>query len=231
MQSAQDLWLDHLHTATHYNQWIFSQIQPHLSGRTLEVGCGTGNFTELIAQKCSQLVAVDLNSSYVSQTKARLQNYGHVKVSTADATKMECTQPFDTIILLDVLEHIEDDVDLLWRLRSYLAPDGTLLLKVPALNYLYNSLDKAVGHHRRYTPKTLKAAFAEASFSEPTIKYFNAVGTLGWWLNGSVLNRVTPPGEQVGWFDRCVPLFRAVESRVPSPIGLSLVATAVRSDS
>ncbi len=229
MQCAQDVWLDHLHAATHYNQWIFAHLQPHLKGRTLEVGCGTGNFTELIAQNCPQLVAVDLNSDYASQTKARLHNYSHVQVTAADATKMEAAEPFDTIILLDVLEHIEEDVELLQRLRSYLAPDGRLILKVPALNYLYNTLDKAVGHHRRYTPHSLREAIAKASFTDPTIQYFNAVGILGWWLNGSVLKRVTPPGKQVGLFDRCVPLFRAVESAVPCPIGLSLFATAVRS--
>ena len=229
MQCAQDVWLDHLQSATQYNQWIFAHLQPHLKGRTLEVGCGTGNFTELIAQNCPQLVAVDLNSDYASQTKARLSNYNHVEVTAADATQMDSTEPFDTIILLDVLEHIEKDVELLQRLRSYLAPDGTLILKVPAIHSLYNALDEAVGHYRRYTPQTLRAAIANASFTDITIQYFNTVGILGWWLNGSVLKRVTPPGEQVGLFDRCVPLFRAVESAVPCPIGLSLFATAVRS--
>ncbi len=231
MECPQDVWLDQLQSATHYNQWIFSQIQPHLKGRTLEVGCGNGNFTALIAQQCPQLVAVDLNADYVEQTKARLQSYEHVSVLTADATQLDDAQiggaqTFDTIILLDVLEHIENDVELLQRLRRSLAPDGTLLLKVPALDYLYNSLDEAVGHHRRYTLQTLKESFTRAAFAEPTIKYFNMVGILGWWLNGAVLKRTNPPGQQVGLFDRCVPLFQAVEANLPCPVGLSLFATA-----
>lgn len=231
METPQDIWLDQLQSATHYNQWIFAQIQPHLKGRTLEVGCGNGNFTTLIAQQCPQLVAIDLNADYVEQTKARLRSSEHVSVVTADATELDSNaiigkQTFDTIILLDVLEHIENDVELLQRLRQSLSPDGTLLLKVPALDYLYNSLDKAVGHHRRYTPKTLQDSLTRAAFAAPAIKYFNMVGILGWWLNGAVLKRTNPPGQQVGLFDRCVPLFQAVEDNLLCPAGLSLFATA-----
>ena len=230
--SPQDQWLDSLQSATHYNQWIFSRIAPYLKERTLEVGCGNGNFTALIAQYCSQLVAVDLNADYVAQTKQRLSQYEHVEVIAADATEMDSAQTFDTIILLDVLEHIEDDADLLLRLRRQLAPGGTLLLKVPAIAALYNPLDAAVGHYRRYTSQTLRQAILKAkdettpSFAEPKIDYFNAVGILGWWLNGSVLKRSTPPGQQVGLFDRCVPLFQTVEDWRSPPIGLSLFAAA-----
>ena len=235
MQSPQDQWLDQLKSATHYNQWIFSRILPHLKGRTLEVGCGNGNFTTLIAPCCPQLVAVDLNADYVAQTKARLSQYEHVEAIAADATKMDFAQPFDTIILLDVLEHIEDDVELLRRLRRQLAPGGTLLLKVPAIAALYNPLDAAVGHYRRYSPTTLRQTILSAkedhelSFTEPAINYFNVVGILGWWLNGSLLKRTTPPGQQVGLFDRCVPLFQKVEDWLHPPVGLSLFAAATAS--
>lgn len=230
MPRAQDIWLDHLQAATHYNQWIFSHVQPHLKGRTLEVGCGNGNFTTLIAQNCSELLAVDLDETYTQQTQARLSDYDHVKVLTADATTMDCTQKFDTIIMLDVLEHIKDDVSVLRRLREYLTPTGRLIVKVPAIESLYNSLDKAVGHHRRYSAKTLSSAITQANFSTPTLQYFNLVGIFGWWLNGA-LGKVTPPGEQVGWFDKCVPLFQAVEGVVPSPTGLSLFAIAQKPNS
>jgi ubiquinone/menaquinone biosynthesis C-methylase UbiE len=232
MQRAQDVWFDHLQLATRYNRWIFSQLQPHVKGRTLEVGCGSGNFTALIAQHCSELLAVDLDEGYVRQTRSRLKSYSHVNVITADATTMESTQllnrPFDTIIMLDVLEHIEDDVAVLQKLGQMLAPGGTLIVKVPAIASLYNSLDKAVGHHRRYTAKTLRAALDKAAYTQMTLSYFNLVGILGWWLNGAK-GRVTPPGEQVGWFDRCVPLFQSVEDRLGCPVGLSLFAVATGS--
>jgi len=227
MPRAQDIWFSHLQSATHYNQWIFSHVQPHLSGRTLEVGCGNGNFSTLIAQNCSELLAVDLDDTYTQQTQARLKGYEHAQALTMDATKMDCAQAFDTIIMLDVLEHIEDDVSVLSRLREQLTPTGKLIVKVPAIEALYNSLDKAVGHHRRYSATALSNVIAQANFSPPMLQYFNMAGIFGWWLNGA-LGKVTPPGEQVGWFDKCVPLFQVVESVVPCPTGLSLFAIATK---
>ncbi len=231
MQRAQDVWFDQLQSATHYNQWIFSQLQPHIKGRTLEVGCGSGNFTALIAQNCSELLAVDLDEDYVRQARSRLnqsqQNYSHVEVLTADATTMQCAQSFDTIIMLDVLEHIKDDVAVLHKLNHLLTPGGTLLIKVPALESLYNSLDEAVGHHRRYTSNALRTALTQSAYTEPMLSYFNLVGILGWWLNG-LKGQVTAPSEQVGWFDRCVPLFQTMERRWGCPVGLSLFAIATR---
>lgn len=230
MPRPQDIWFNHLESATHYNQWIFSKIQPHLKGHTLEVGCGSGNFTPLIAQHCSRLLAVDLDPYYVSQTQARMQQSNHVTVLAADATRLEVhaelgdireNRGFDAIIMLDVLEHIETDVAVLRSLGQRLAPEGKLIVKVPAVERLYNSMDQAVGHCRRYSPQRLERAFVAAGFAAPELEYFNLVGIAGWWLNGK---RQTPPGEQVGWFDKGVPLFRGVEERLGCPVGLSLFA-------
>lgn len=223
--TPQDIWLNQLRSATRYNQWIFSYIQPHIKGRTLEVGCGNGNFTTLIAEHCTELLAVDLDASYTQQTKTRLRHHNHVKVLNADATTMHHADPFDTIIMLDVLEHIEDDLHLLNKLQQSLSTNGKLILKVPSISALYNSLDKAVGHHRRYTRHTLADTLHKANYTNPTFQYFNLVGIFGWWLNGT-LGRTNPPGEQVGLFDRCVPIFQTLEARLGCPVGLSLFAIA-----
>lgn len=234
MPRPQDIWFDHLGSATHYNQWIFSKIQPHIKGRTLEVGCGCGNFTPLIAQHCSRLLAVDLDPDYVQQTQSRMQQHEQVTVLTADATRLEAhaelaasadNKGFETIVMLDVLEHIETDVAVLRSLGQRLEPQGNLIVKVPAVEQLYNSLDHAVGHCRRYSPQRLEQVFVEAGFASPTLEYFNLVGIAGWWLNGRG-QRQTPPGQQVGWFDRGVPVFWAIESRLGCPVGLSLFAIA-----
>lgn len=229
MQSAQGVWLDRLRVATHYNQWVFSQIHPYLKGQVLEVGCGSGNFTELIAPVCPQLVAVDLNEGFVKAAIDRLKPYTHVDIFAADATVHSWSQSFDTIIMLDVLEHIADDVTLLQQLSQSLAPNGRLILKVPAIVALHNSIDQAVGHYRRYTPERLRTVLTQASFMNSTIWYFNMAGILGWWFNGAVLGRVMPPHHQIGWFDRCVPFLRVVESKVRCPFGLSLFVVATRS--
>lgn len=227
--NAQTFWLDNLKLADQYNNWIFSQIFPYLGREVLEVGCGNGNFTELLAQKCPRVVAVDLNEEYVRAAKTRLKEKPGVKILVTDATQLQWERSFDTLVMLDVLEHIEDDVKMLRQLGSCLKPGGKLVIKVPALDCLYSPMDKAIGHYRRYKKKTLIKTFRQAYLSTPLVWYFNLVGIPGWWLNGQVLGRTTPPSEQVALFNQVVPFLRVIEGRLKPPIGLSLFAVATKS--
>ncbi|MGF1500168.1 MAG: class I SAM-dependent methyltransferase, partial [Elainellaceae cyanobacterium] len=177
---AQTFWLENLKFASHYNQWIFSQIQPYLGAEVLEVGCGNGNFSVLIAPQCDRLVALDLDKDYVQQTRMRLRGNHRVEVLMADATQFNCDRSFDTIVMLDVLEHIEDDVGTLCTLSRLLKPGGRLVLKVPALEALYSPMDRAIGHYRRYRKATLKAAFEAAGLQASQVWYFNLAGIPGW---------------------------------------------------
>jgi hypothetical protein len=90
-------------------------------------------------------------------------------------------------------------------------------------------MDQAIGHYRRYNRKTLASALRSAGFVPGRQSYFNFFGILGWLLNGRLLKRVTPPAEQLGLFERLVPIFRAIERLVPLPTGLSLIAVGLRS--
>lgn len=224
--NAQTFWLENLKTASNYNSWIFSQIQPWLGNDVLEVGCGNGNFSEFLAHHCQRLVAVDLDETYVNLTQQRLRSYDHVEVLQADATKLQGQEHFDTIIMLDVLEHIEDDVATLKQLSHCLKPGGKFVVKVPALSSLYTPMDEVIGHYRRYQKDTLQATFERAGFTKPHLWYFNVGGIPGWWLNGKVLKRTTPASNQIGLFDKVVPLLKTVESIVKPPVGLSLFAIA-----
>ncbi len=226
--NAQTFWLENLKLANQYNAWIFSQILPYLGKEVLEVGCGNGNFTALLAQKCPRVMAVDLNEEYVKAAKSRLKKHPGVEVLVADATEIQWERSFDLVIMLDVLEHIEDDVQMLRQLKDCLKPGGKLVVKVPALEWLYSPMDKAIGHYRRYNKKTLNQTFRKADFSTPLIWYFNLVGILGWWLNGKVLGCTTPPSEQVGFFNKIVPLLSTIEAKIKPPIGLSLFVVATK---
>lgn len=226
--NAQTFWLENLKLANRYNGWIFSQIVPYLGHEVLEVGCGNGNFTLLLAEQCSRVVAVDLSEEYVRAAKARLTGKIGVEVLLADATQTQWTRQFDTVVMLDVLEHIEYDVETLRLLRKCLKPGGKLIVKVPALDCLFSNMDQAIGHYRRYNKTALIKTFRAASFSSPLVWYFNFVGIPGWWLNGKILGRTTPPAEQVGLFNKIVPLLSALEGSVKPPIGLSLFAVATK---
>jgi SAM-dependent methyltransferase len=225
--TAQDFWLATLGDAGRFNRWVFESIAPCLSGDILEVGCGTGTFTALMALAGHRVTAVDINPSYVEKAKTRLAAQDRVTVLAGDATQMSWSTRFDTVVLLDVLEHIEDDVGFLRRLAACLAPGGRLVVKVPAGEWLYSPLDSAIGHFRRYSKKSLRRVFEDAGLARGDERHFNAAGVPGWWLNGRVLKRITPPQEQIRVFEAIVPLLRVVET-VARPFGLSIIAHAVR---
>ena len=226
--NAQTFWLDNLKLADQYNYWILSQILPYLGSTVLEVGCGNGNFTVLLAQRCPRIVAVDLNEEYVKAAKVRLENKPGVEVLTADATQLRWNSSFDTVVMLDVLEHIEHDVQMLRQLGDRLQPGGKLIVKVPALNCLYSPMDKAIGHYRRYQKQTLRSTFRKANLSKLSLWHFNFAGIPGWWLNGKVLGRTTPPSAQVGLFNKLVPILSTIEAKIEPPVGLSLFAVATK---
>lgn len=222
--AAQDFWLDALGESDNFNRQVFRAFAPWLSGRVLELGCGTGNFTRLIAEAGHSVTAVDINPAYVAVAGERLASYPRVTVAEMDIREMALSETFDTVILLDVLEHIEDDVGLLRDLAARLAPGGRLILKVPAMPSLYCPMDRAIGHYRRYDRRLLEARLAEAGLAPVETGTVNALGILGWWLNGRVLGRQTPPRAQVGLFDRVVPVAGAIERGLRLPIGLSLMS-------
>lgn len=229
MSSAeQAFWLAHLGAADRFTAWVGGVIGPYLGRSVLEVGCGTGTFTRLLAHAAARVVAVDLDPGFVAAARAATASHPHVRVECADATAAGMPRDFDTVVMLDVLEHVADDVGLLRKLREALAPGGRIILKVPALPALFSPLDAAIGHHRRYSRRSLRRAMEAAGYAPVLCRPFNALGILGWWLNGTVLKRRTPPAEQVALFDRLVPWLRRLERLTGPPVGLSLIAVATR---
>jgi SAM-dependent methyltransferase len=223
---AQGFWLEELGEAQHFNSWVADLIAPAIGGDVLEIGCGTGNFTGLIARHARSVAAVDLDAEFIATARRRWKDEWRISFHCCDATAEGWEAEFDTIVLLDVLEHIEDDVGFLRNLRKALRPGGTLVIKVPSGDWLYGTMDRAIGHYRRYSKKTLRSVLRSADLQDSGSFYFNRLGVLGWWLNGRVLHRVTPPAAQVKTIETLVPILRRAERLVPLPFGLSLIQLA-----
>ena len=223
---AQAFWLGELREARSFNCWIADLIAPSIRGDVLEIGCGIANFTGLIARQASSVVAVDLDPEYITTARQRWKDHRRVSFRCCDATTEAWKSEFDTIVLLDVLEHVEDDIDFLRSLRRALRPDGTLVVKVPSGDCLYGTMDGAIGHYRRYSKKTLRSSLHSAGWRDLDNFYFNRLGVLGWWLNGRVLQRVTPPATQVTAIEMLVSILRRMERLAPLPFGLSLISIA-----
>ena len=131
----------------------------------------------------------------------------------------------DTIVCLNVLEHIEDDVATLADLHALLPTGGRLVLIVPALARLYGTLDVHLHHFRRYEKAELEQKIRDAGFALEDVRFLNRPGIVGWYVNGNILRRrVLPPG-QLAAFRLLLPMLQR-EAKNPPSIGMSLLAIA-----
>jgi SAM-dependent methyltransferase len=129
--------------------------------------------------------------------------------------------PFDSIVCLNVLEHIRDDTAALRRFHDLLAPGGRLLLLVPAHQVLYGRADQELGHERRYSKRLLQRVLEQSGFAVEVARHVNPVGAAGWLVSGRLLRRTDIPSGALRAYDRAVPLLHALD-RVELPFGLSL---------
>jgi SAM-dependent methyltransferase len=204
---------------------MFDRLRRWIGRRVLEIGSGIGNLSEFLVDR-ERLVLTDTREEYLSRLRARFAGRRNVMVARLnlpDDHGALAGQRFDTIICLNVLEHVEDDRGSLVAIRGMLAPGGRLVLLVPALPALYGSMDRELGHHRRYTRGALAGLLRATGFNVAHTEYFNLAGVPGWWLAGRVLRRPMIPAGSLRLYDLLVPLFR-LESLLPWRVGQSLIA-------
>ncbi|MEP7339977.1 MAG: class I SAM-dependent methyltransferase [Acidobacteriota bacterium] len=221
--------LNQLAELDRYNHWIYEQIAAAMGSRILEVGSGTGNITQFLCANGNQVMATDVVPSYRSELQRLFGAKPNVKVGKFDLDREApaefITQPFDTVVCLNVLEHIEDDLFALQQMHRALEPGGKLALLVPAHRILYGEFDRAVGHYRRYEKRELADKLKQAGFAVREMKFFSLLATLPWLINGRLLKRDYLPVGQANLADRLVPLLK-LEKLIGPPCGLSLIAIA-----
>lgn len=217
--------LELLADAPNYNRWMFDRLRPWVGQRVLEIGSGIGNLSAFLLDR-ERLVLTDTALDYLDRLRERFAGHANVGVThlyLPDDHAGLAEERFDTIICLNVLEHVEDDHRSLVVMRRLLAPGGRLVLLVPALSALYGTLDVALGHHRRYGRRDLTDKFIAAGLAVRHLEYFNLAGIPGWWLTGRVLRRRLIPSGSLKLYDALVPLFR-LERFLPWRVGQSLIA-------
>lgn len=223
--------LDRLAAAPRYNRWMFDRLRPWLGSHVLEIGAGIGNLSAFLAER-PRVVLSDTDAFYLGELRRRFAGMPNVSVVELrlPAVSDELTRHrFDTVICLNVLEHVRDDRLSVAAVYRLLAPGGRLVLLVPALPALYGTLDRALGHFRRYTPRGLRDLFTDAGFRVRHLEYFNLAGVPGWWVTGRVLRRTLIPTGPLRFYDALVPLFR-LERLLPWRIGQSLIMVGERPD-
>jgi glycosyltransferase involved in cell wall biosynthesis len=213
-----------------YTEFMWELVRPWVGRRVLEVGSGTGVMTRYLATR-ERLLATDVDPEYVELLQRQYADNPKVDVRLLDLASLghDGIPPasFDTVVCANVLEHVADDGAALRAMRDVVVPGGHVVLIVPALPALYGTIDRAIGHHRRYARDELLAKLAAADLAVEHVSYFNALGVAGWYLNGRVFRRRSVPGVQARLNDRLVPLLR-LERRLRPPIGMSLLAVGRR---
>jgi glycosyltransferase involved in cell wall biosynthesis/ubiquinone/menaquinone biosynthesis C-methylase UbiE len=220
--------LDNLDGADQYARWIYTLVEPHLGKDVLEAGAGHGTFTELLRDS-RRIVACDPSERCVRLLRERFEADPMVKVLNTDLHGAIDEGPFDAVVMINVLEHVEDDAAALRDAWDGLRPGGRLILWVPAMEWLYSDLDRRIGHYRRYHLKHVRRLLGEAGFEAAEIRYVNAIGALGWWVMAKQLGRRPTSAASVQLFERLVvPVQRRVDDRTRLPWGQSIFAVGVR---
>lgn len=220
--------LEDLEHSKNYSAWILDLIGPHINGRIFEVGAGRGTYSTYFADH-GHLTALEPSEVLSAALRERLKDYPNAVVITAQLNGTAAPGSYDTVVLLNVLEHIPDDHQALRDIYESLAPGGKMVLWVPAFEALYGKFDQRIGHYRRYRRDELSALVHNTGFQQVTAKYTNLPGFFAWWLIVRVLGRA-PTGRLAAVHDRYfIPVIRRVERVVRPPIGQSLMVVAQRS--
>lgn len=216
--------LEKLAQARNYNRWVYDLCRPYLGKRLLEIGCGIGTMTEFWLAH-PQLLATDIDPVHLQQARERWGNRKNLDtdlwdVSAAPSAEVRAYGP-DTVLCINILEHVENDARALKNIYDLLSPGGRLLLFVPALQGIYGTLDQELLHFRRYGKNQVRALAAQAGFAEEAGFYVNGPGVFGWWLNGKLLKRRYFAPRQIALYDRLIPLIAGWENLVHPPAGQS----------
>jgi len=213
----------------HLNHAVFEAIQPWLGSRVAEAGSGHGNVTQYLAHEVEELIASDIEPRALDRLQEAFGENDNVWVMRWDMTEPlplpQGNAAPDTVVAMNVLEHIEDDVAALRQARAALSDGGRLIVQVPAHEALFSGVDRRLGHHRRYSEASLRAALEAAGFEVENLQWFNFAGYYGWKLNAQ-RNRDYLPTGQLAAFQALSPYVLGLEKRLPLPIGLSLIAIA-----
>jgi SAM-dependent methyltransferase len=203
--------------AKNYISWILASFSDYLSAPVLEIGYG-------------DYIGVDIDPASVDEGRRRFPG---LDLRVADITSPEFValateRKVRTIVCLNVIEHIEDDGKAVTNLARALQPGGHLLVIVPALELLFNDLDRLAGHHRRYSRSLLRSRLTEAGLEIVRCDYFNSIGGLGWLANRALRHKSLNDkavNSQISLFDKwLVPLSRLADPATRKVFGQSVIA-------
>jgi len=223
--------LDAMAKAKRFNRWMADTLLPFVDGNVLEIGAGIGNLTTLLCSRARQYIAAEIDADYLPRLQARTKHCSNVTTTLCDVSKSSDLEQFrgrmDTVVSLNVLEHIRDDASALGNMRACLKGGGRALVLVPQGMGAFGTLDVILEHQRRYSRSELRGKMTAAGFRVERMLDFNRITYPGWFFNGRVLRRKTLSRAQLRVFDWLVPLWRRIDRALPCP-PTSIIGIGVR---
>ncbi|MDF5751575.1 methyltransferase domain-containing protein [Spongiactinospora sp. TRM90649] len=217
--------------ARNYRQYEYDMVAPHVGRSMLEIGSGLGHFAEQFLPRLDRLVVSDFDPYCVERLRKRFD--GHEKdidvlqFGLPTEIPLEGDDRVDTVVMMNVLEHIEEDVEALRSLARVTVPGGKIIIWVPGYMQLYGDFDRKVGHVTRYTPATLRKTVTEAGLRVDTLKPINFLGGIAWWLAVRRGGVGYPDPRLVKIYDRTVvPTTRFIERFIRPPFGQTVFCVA-----
>jgi SAM-dependent methyltransferase len=203
-------------SAANYHRWVFTAIRGYIkTGATvLEVGAGHGGFTRMLSPLSAKVIATDIDHEMILNINTAIQAHHNVTAVEMDGIEPEKLQDtIDTVVAINIIEHIREQQSFLKSCFTVLNPGGRLIVFAPAFPALFSNIDTEAGHFRRYTKKNLAALLSSAGFEICTARYFNFIGFWGWLFNKYFKSGVDSPATnlQVRLFDTCVWLFKCLD--------------------
>jgi len=218
--------LESMSSAFWYNKWVFDLFNKYLSNTILEVGCGNGNFTDKLAP-FGNVYAIDIDRTLIAKTKQKIKKRAVVGFGDIEKGKFFFRNiKFDSIVCINVLEHIKNDDYALRNITKLLKRNGIFILLVPSHQSLYGKIDEAIGHFRRYEKKIIMNKIKRNKFKIIKMQHLNILGGLGWFVSGRLLKNSTVSTKKMKLFDRIAPFILPIEKKLNIPFGTSILLVA-----
>lgn len=193
--------------AKNWKNYYASLLKPFLKDNVLEVGAGIGSTTQILCdgnQKSWTCLEPDPELYDVLKKKLETNSaLSNCKSVNGTLRNLYVGKKFNAILYIDVIEHIENDLEELNMAKAFLEDLGHLIILTPAHPTLFSAFDKAVGHHRRYNKKMLVQT-VPPELQLISLKYLDSVGVLASLLNKWILRQAYPTTGQIKFWDRCL---------------------------
>ncbi len=205
-----------------YVRWLYGEIKPHIGSNILEVGAGMGAITSLIEKdKLCSITPIDKEKYQINFSGNKIE-----KIDITGNISMLIDKKFNTVVCINVLEHIRDDLLAMKNMNKLLEDKGKIVIIVPAIKCIYGKIDKANKHCRRYSKDEIMSKIKESGFEINYFKYINFIGIFGWIFQNHILNSQRHREVDLKRFDLACGILAKIESVIKLPIGLNMLIVA-----